>query len=242
MNSSAPLNVTGSNFSHNQAIGGNNATATGTDIVELGDAEGGPLHEVWAAGTIALCTFDHNQAQGGNGNTGSGPLVVVGTGLGGAINSALRRRATVGPNTLALSNSTLTQNNAQGGDNNSGNASVAGLVGAGVGAGIANEAGGTASVSDSGLDHNHASGGKGNTGGRHRGGLRRPRGGRRHLQFPGEVQLLRLRPLERQRGHRQRLHDRPKPGSGGRRRQRRGRRNRQRASTPRRRWLGHHLS
>ena len=73
-----------------------------------------------AVATISDCTLDHNQAIGGNGNTGSGPVVHVGTALGGAIDSVLRRRLTVGPNTLTVSNSILTQNDAQGGDNNSG--------------------------------------------------------------------------------------------------------------------------
>ena len=38
----ATLNVASSSFSHNKSIGGNNATATGTDIVEAGVAEGAP--------------------------------------------------------------------------------------------------------------------------------------------------------------------------------------------------------
>jgi hypothetical protein len=163
VNTSASVNITASSFSHNQAIGGNNATATATDIVQVGGAQGGALYTGYGdAATLALCTFDHNQAIGGQGNTGSGPFTVVGTGEGGAIYSALGG-GTLGPNTLTVSNSTLTQNNAQGGDNNRGSASVAGLVGAGVGAGIENEAGSTASVSDSDLDHNQASGGHGNT-------------------------------------------------------------------------------
>lgn len=40
---------------------------------------------------------------------------------------------------------------------------MAGLVGTGAGAGIANYAGGTANVSGSELDHNQAGGGNGNT-------------------------------------------------------------------------------
>ena len=155
-------------------------------------AEGGALYnELGSAGTLAGCTFDHNEAVGGNGDTGSGSVVLVGEGLGGAIVSGFGGNL-YGPTTLTVSNSTLTQNNAQGGDNNTGSASVAGLVGTGAGAGIANYAGGTASVSGSELDHNQASGGHDNTAGGTGAVFAGARGGWRHLQFPGELQLLRL--------------------------------------------------
>jgi len=92
-------------------------------------------------------------------------VVHVGTALGGGINASYGG-VDVGANTLTVSNnSTLTQNDAQGGDNNRGTASMAGLVGAGVGAGIANYLGGSASVSDSDLANNQASGGHHNTAG-----------------------------------------------------------------------------
>jgi hypothetical protein len=154
--------VGGSTFSHNEAIGGNNSTSTGTDDVEAGDAEGGAIFNAAAAvANFSGCTFDHNQAIGGNGNSGSGPVVLAGTALGGAIDSAYGG-VDVGPNTLTVSNCTLTQNGAQGGDNNIGSASVAGLVGAGVGAGIANYFGSSASISGSELEQNQASGGTAN--------------------------------------------------------------------------------
>ena len=135
LGSEATTTVVSSTFSHNQAIGGNNGIATGTDIVEVGDAEGGAIcNQDGSVATFSASTFDHNQAQGGNGNTGNGPVVHVGTALGGAINSSYGGGVGTivgGPNTLTVSNSTLTHNNAQGGDNNSGTASVAGLVGPG---------------------------------------------------------------------------------------------------------------
>jgi hypothetical protein len=116
--------------------------------------------------SITGCTFGHNQAIGGNGNTGSGPVVLVGEGLGGAIVSGYGGPDSVnGPNTLTVSNSTFSQNAAQGGDNNSGTASLAALIGTGTGAGIANYAGGTASISGSVLDRNQAIGGRHNTAG-----------------------------------------------------------------------------
>jgi hypothetical protein len=158
-------NVTNSSFSDNQAKGGDNATATGTDITGVGGAEGGAVYSTAGnAASFIGCTFDQNQAQGGNGNTGSGSVVLVGEGLGGAIDSGYGGGA-LAPNTLTVSNSILTQNEAQGGDNNTGTGSVAGLVGAGAGAGIANYAGGTATVSGSDLDHNRAGGGQYNTAG-----------------------------------------------------------------------------
>ena len=224
-----PCNVTSTTFSHNKAVGGNNATATGTDIVEVGVAEGGAIcNEIGAAATFSGCTFDHNQAIGGNGNTGSGPVVHVGTGFGAGIFSGFGG-AVVGPNTLTVSNSTFTQNSAQGGDNNTGTASVAGLVGVGVGAGIMNYLGGTASVSGSELDHNQASGGHHNTAGGTGAVFAGLGAGGGIFNYLGNYNSPGLRPLERQRGHRQQLHDRAQPGPGGRRRQRRGRRHRQRA-------------
>jgi hypothetical protein len=160
------VTVTNSSFSHNQAIGGNNSTATGTDILGVGGAEGGAFYnEVGAVATLTGCTFDHNQAIGGNGNSGNGPVVLVGEGLGGAIISGYGSNTPgfFGPNTLDVNNCVLSHNDAQGGDNNSGTASVSGLVGAGAGAGIANYAGGTATVSGSELDHNSARGGNHNS-------------------------------------------------------------------------------
>jgi hypothetical protein len=163
------VSVTNSRFSYNQAVGGNNATATGTDIVGVGGAEGGAiLSEVGCVAEVAGCTFDHNAAIGGNGNTGSGPVALVGEGLGGVIASGYGgngSRFFVTPNLLTISDSTFSQNEAVGGDKNTGSASVAGLVGSGAGAGIANYAGGTASVSNSALDQNQARGGRGNTAG-----------------------------------------------------------------------------
>jgi peptidoglycan/LPS O-acetylase OafA/YrhL len=89
--------------------------------------------------------LDHNQAVGGQGNSGSGAVPLVGTALG--------RAADTGFDNTTVTNSILSHNDALGDDNNSGTASVAGLVGAGVGAGIANFLGGTTSVMGSELDH-----------------------------------------------------------------------------------------
>jgi hypothetical protein len=157
------LNITCSRFSNNTAIGGNNSSATGTDIVEAGSAEGGAIGmEIGVAATISNTIFDHNQAIGGSGNSASGPVIDVGTGFGGAILTGWGGEA-LGATTLTVSDSTFIQNSAVGGNNNTGTASVAGFVGAGVGAGIANYLGGTANISDSTLALGLASGGHGNT-------------------------------------------------------------------------------
>jgi hypothetical protein len=165
----ARLTAADCTFSHNQAIGGNNSTATGNDLVEAGDGEGGALDfSIGCAVTIANSTFDHNQAVGGHGNTASGRVVDVGFGEGGAILSWIGSDglgSDYAPNTLTVSNSALTQNTATGGDNNSGSASLAGLVGAGVGAGIMNSFGSTATITGTELDHNQATGGQHNTAG-----------------------------------------------------------------------------
>jgi hypothetical protein len=157
------INVSGTTFSHNRSVGGNNATATGSDIVEVGVAEGGAIcSEIGAAATFSGCTFDDNQAIGGNGNTGSGPVIHVGTGFGAGIFSGFGG-VDVGANPLTVSNSLVLDNQAQGGNHNTGTASVAGLVGTGAGGGIMNGLGGTAAVSASTLSYNQAIGGNSNT-------------------------------------------------------------------------------
>jgi hypothetical protein len=87
---------------------------------------------------------------------------LVGEGLGGAVVSGYGG-SELGENSLTVQNSTFSHNDALGGDNNCGTASVSGLVGTGTGGGIANYAGGTADISDSTLAHNRALGGRGNT-------------------------------------------------------------------------------
>jgi fibronectin-binding autotransporter adhesin len=161
------INVSGTTFSGNKSVGGNDATATGTDIVEVGVAEGGAIcSEIGATATFSNCTFDNNQAIGGNGNTGSGPVVHVGTGFGAGIFSGFGGVGSfVGSNSLTVNNTTFMQNQAVGGDNNTGTGGVPGLVGVGAGAGIMNALGGTVSVSGSVLDLNQASGGHNNTAG-----------------------------------------------------------------------------
>jgi hypothetical protein len=157
------LTVTGSIFSHNKALGGNNATATGTDIVEVGVAEGGAIcNEIGSTATVTSSTFQDNQSIGGNNDKGSGPVVHVGAGFGAGIFSGFGGSA-VGANPLTVTNSLFKQNTAQGGNDNTGTASVEGLVGVGVGGAIMNYLGSSATVTASVLIDNLASGGNGNT-------------------------------------------------------------------------------
>jgi hypothetical protein len=159
----ATLNVSNTNFIRNEALGGNNGVATASDIAAAGGAEGGAiLNEVGMVATFTGCTFDQDEAIGGNGNTACAPMGLVGEGLGGAIDSGYGG-SDVGANTITLCNCLVSGNNAQGGNNNSGTASVAGLVGVGAGAGLANYAGGSAYVSNSTVSLNVASGGRTNT-------------------------------------------------------------------------------
>ena len=132
-------------------------------------------------------------------------MVLVGEGLGGAIVSGYGGDL-FGPNTLTVSNSTLTQNTAQGGDNNTGTATVAGLVGPGAGAGIANYAGGTASVSGSELDHNQASGGQHNTASGAGAVFAGLGAGGGIFNYLGNYNSSGYGLLDRQRGHRQQQH------------------------------------
>ena len=81
--------------------------------------------------------------------------------MGGAIDSVIGNLKY--PETLTVTDSKLTQNDATGGSNNSGTSSVFDLVGSAVGGCIANGLGSTANISDNELENNNASGGNNNT-------------------------------------------------------------------------------
>jgi hypothetical protein len=158
------MNVYGTSFSHNDSIGGNHATATGSDIVEVGVAEGGAIcNEIGSIANFSNCSFLSNQAIGGNGNSSSGPVVHVGAGFGAGIFSGFGGND-VGANPLTLTNCTLTANTSQGGNGNTGTATVEGFIGAGVGGGVMNYLGGSASVYRSTVQQNLACGGQDNSG------------------------------------------------------------------------------
>lgn len=162
-NGGGSLSVSGSSFSHNTSIGGNNATAVGTDIAEAGVAEGGAINNEFGASlTLSSSTFNDNQAIGGNNDSASGPVVHSGSGFGAGICSAFGFNLSgipILPNTLSVTSSLFEQNAARGGNNDTGAASVFGLVGTGAGGAIMNYGGGTAAVSGSALFGNQAIGG-----------------------------------------------------------------------------------
>jgi hypothetical protein len=154
------LTVTGSTFSHNQAIGGNDSSGAVRPGLGRGGAiaSGGPTGA--ATLVVSASTFDHNQAIGGNGNQSSNPapsLLGPNDAFGGAIDLA------GGP--AAISDCTLEHN-----------AAIAGAGGAGQNGGLA--VGGASSVvntfalpvlsvsfSNCTVDHNAAIGGQGGSGG-----------------------------------------------------------------------------
>jgi hypothetical protein len=162
-NTFASLTISGSRFSFNAALGGNNSTGIGTDIIGAGGAESGAVYsEVGATASISGSVVDDNVAQGGSGNSGTAPVVLVGEGLGGGIANGYGGSG-VGPDTFTITNTAFNHNAALGGDINTGAATVSGLVGTGVGAGIGNYVGGTITISGSPLTLNQARGGHDNT-------------------------------------------------------------------------------
>ena len=150
------LVVSGCTFAYNQAIGGSNNTGDSSGFGYAGLGRGGALSTFSGAVAITNCTFDHNEALGGNGNTGGGALL-VGVGDGGAI---LSDPFGFAPHPLTVSNSTFTNNQAIGGAGN-----TAGLfVGDGMGGGLENFRGATATVTGSTFSGNSATGGAGGAG------------------------------------------------------------------------------
>ncbi len=164
---SSTMNVSGSSFDGNSAVGGNNGIATGTDIVEVGVAEGGTVCiELGAKATISNCIIANGQAIGGNGNSAVGPVVHSGSAFGAGIYSGFGGAGSFyGSNTLSVTNTLLKDNAAVGGNDNSGTAGVFGLVGVGTGGGIMNDLGSTSNISNAALIGNSAIGGNQNTDG-----------------------------------------------------------------------------
>jgi hypothetical protein len=148
------LAVDGCTFSYNEAVGGSNAAS---DSGNLGHAVGGAIQSSGGA-TIANSSFDHNLAQGGSSNAGGSGVVLNGRGAGGAIGSFSFGFSF--PISLTVSNCTFTDNQAVGGSGNAGGL----VVGTGVGGGVANDRGGTASVTGCTFTGNQAIGGAGAAG------------------------------------------------------------------------------
>jgi hypothetical protein len=150
----AAMTVSGSAFSNNLAMGGSNASGSTGGQGRVSAGAGGGLDSLGAA-TITDSIFDHNQAIGGSGSSGGSGFTVVGRGSGGAISSS---HFDDSPTTLNLDNCTFTDNQAVGGA-----ATTSGTVaGDGIGGGLANFFGSTATVSGCVFAGNQAIGGAGN--------------------------------------------------------------------------------
>jgi hypothetical protein len=147
------LVMTGCTLSHNQAIGGSNATG-GPGGGAIGTAAGGGVFNSGPA-TITNNTFIGNEALGGNDN--SNATGVVGHGVGGAIQSVTFGGS---PASLTVSGCTFTANQAVGGNANAGTA----FVNEGLGGAIDNGQGATAAVTGSAFSGNQAIGGQGTSG------------------------------------------------------------------------------
>ena len=157
------VDVNGSTFADNQALGGAGSQATVPSPAlpaEVGDGIGGGLDNLPFAGVAAIvtvtnCTFVGNVAHGGNGNTvPSGTIALTGQGEGGGMSNLLS--GTV----ASVSNCTFTGNQAVGGAGNTGGL----IAGAGIGGGFLNRGGATATLSNCIISHNQAVGGSGNDG------------------------------------------------------------------------------
>jgi hypothetical protein len=152
----ATLDVSGCTFAYNQVIGGSNATGGSSGQGSVGTVGGGGLANLnGAVAMITDTTFDHNQALGGSDNRGGGGFIIIGAGRGGGIaNFAFGLTST-----LAASNCRFTSNDAVGGSDNTGGS----LTSDGIGGGLANQGGSTATVMGSVFTGNKAAGGQGGT-------------------------------------------------------------------------------
>src|SRR5262249_937218 len=157
--------VTDSLFEDNEARGGSGNTGDGTSFQFVGTAWGGAIATV-AGGpsgtpatlTLSNVTLRHNRAVGGACNTAG---TFLGTGQGGGL-AASGHNPTVssGGMMVTVSSSTITDNQAVGGQG------VGGGDGAdGRGGGMANLFGAVLTVSGSTLSGNQALGGVGGSGG-----------------------------------------------------------------------------
>jgi hypothetical protein len=162
LDESATVNIKGTVFAGNRAIGGNGGAAGvaggpaaggGLDITEL------PGSSVPASATVSDSLFFGNQAIGGNGGSGT----AGGTAVGGAINVGLISAppavygSVTDTSTLTLTDNTLDYNVAQGGNGADG--------GDGLGGGLAIQANASATLSASTITLNQAIGGPTGIGG-----------------------------------------------------------------------------
>lgn len=169
ISNSGLLEITNSILRGNRAIGGDDAThSDAPNTADVGAAHGGAIFNAGGAeAVIRNSTITGNRALGGHGNTGNGPIAFVGTATGGGIDNSLDLflfgEPSHQPARVTVINSTLSGNEAVGGNGNTGVGDQA-FVGAGLGGGIANYLGAIAHISRSLLKGNRAIGGAGGLG------------------------------------------------------------------------------
>jgi hypothetical protein len=159
------LDIDRSILGGNQAIGGNNAvTHQAPDDAEAGGANGGAIYNnIGGQVSIRDSIIERNQAIGGNGNSADGPTAFAGTGIGGGISNQFDGGTFgLGSTQVTVSDSTIQDNDAIGGNGNQGSGDAA-FVGAGLGGGIANSFGGVVDVDGSSVLRNRATAGERNT-------------------------------------------------------------------------------
>jgi hypothetical protein len=154
----------------NEAIGGNDNTATGT-VAFAGAGLGGGIANYFGTSTdIISSKISHNRAVGGAVNSANEGAVLVSLGTGGAIFNALGSFVLdtgniLGPSIVNVTNSTLDHNQAHGGDGG-----LANPGGDGWGGAIANLFVATTNVTSTAITNDLALGGDGNGGGNGLGG------------------------------------------------------------------------
>jgi hypothetical protein len=156
--------VTGCTFDHNEALGGSGNTG-GSGFILFGLGAGGGIYTSGenTSGSRAILTASNlrlrnNRAVGGTGNT-AGPFVGAGLG-GGLLSSGAGLLIPSGGSTTTISNSTVADNQALGGQGGTGGNGRDAL-----GCGLANIFGAALTVSGSTLTDNQALGGAGGDGG-----------------------------------------------------------------------------
>jgi hypothetical protein len=161
------LEVIRSTLTNNQAVGGDDATHLAPTTTDVGAAHGGAISTGFGGEAIIRdSAILNNKAIGGNNNTGSGPAGFVGTATGGGIDNAIDLAVFGDPSSppqLTVINTTLSGNDAVGGNDNAG-AGAHIVANAGLGGGIANYLGGVVDVERSLVSGNKATGGKGGLG------------------------------------------------------------------------------
>jgi hypothetical protein len=145
----------------NQAIGGNNAVVSDApNEAEAGGADGGAIFNTFGGqAVIRDSVIEHNQAIGGNGNTAIGHTAFAGAAVGGGINNQFDGAFFgIGPTRVTVIDSSITDNDAVGGNGNSATGSAP-FAGAGLGGGIANYFGCATDIDAVLIAHNRAIGG-----------------------------------------------------------------------------------